>query len=94
MKINHVDGEKKDKKIILYALSTCGWCKKTKELLNNIGVEYSYIHVDLVEESEKDKVVGEVKRCNPRNSYPTLVINDKECIIGYQEDKIREVLEK
>ena len=93
MEINHVDGEKKGK-IILYALSTCGWCKKTKELLKKIGVEYSYIHVDLVEESEKDKVIEDVKKCNPRNSYPTLVINDKECIIGYQEDKIREALEK
>jgi len=92
MKINHVDGENKGK-ILLYALSTCGWCKKTKKLLNKIGVEYSYIHVDLVEESEKDKVIEDVRRCNPRNSYPTLVVNDKECIIGYKEDKIREVLE-
>ncbi len=93
MKINHVDGENKGK-IILYALSTCGWCKKTKKLLNKIGVEYSYIHVDLVEESEKDKVIEDVRRCNPRNSYPTLVINDKECIIGYKEEEIIEVLKK
>ena len=93
MKIEHVNGENRGK-ILLYALSTCGWCKKTKGLLNKLGVEYSYIYVDLVEESEKDKVVGEVRRCNPRNSYPTLVINDKECIIGYKEEKIREVLEK
>lgn len=93
MKINHVNGENKGK-IILYALSTCGWCKKTKKLLNTIGVEYSYIHVDLVEESEKDKVIEDVRRCNPRNSYPTLVINDNECIIGYNEDEIREALEK
>ena len=93
MKIKHVNGENRGK-ILLYALSTCGWCKKTKQLLNKLGVEYSYIHVDLVEESEKDKVIEDVKRCNPRNSYPTLVINDKDCIIGYKEEEIIKVLEK
>ena len=93
MKINHVDGENKGK-IILYALSTCGWCKKTKDLLNKLGVEYSYIYVDLVEEREKDKVIEDVRKCNPRNSYPTIVINDKECIIGYKEEEIIKVLEK
>ena len=48
MKIEHVNGENRGK-ILLYALSTCGWCKKTKGLLNKLGVEYSYIYVDLVE---------------------------------------------
>lgn len=91
MKIEHVNGENRGK-ILLYALSTCGWCKKTKEFLNKIGVEYSYIYVDLVEESEKDKVIKEVKKCNPRNSFPTIVINDKECIVGYKEEEIRKVL--
>jgi glutaredoxin len=93
MKIEHVKGENKGK-ILLYALSTCGWCKKTKELLNKLGVEYSYIFVDLVEGSEKDKVVEDVRKCNPRNSYPTLVVNDNECIIGYKEEEIREALGK
>lgn len=91
MKIEHVNGENKGK-ILLYALSTCGWCKKTKEFLNNLGVEYSYIYVDLVEDSEKDKVIEEVKKCNPRNSFPTILINEKECIVGYKEDEIKEAL--
>ena len=93
MKIEHVDGENRGK-ILLYALSTCGWCRKTKEFLSKLGVEYSYIYVDLVDDSEKDKVMEDVRKCNPRNSFPTIVINDKECIIGYNEDEIREVLGK
>ncbi|UCF49927.1 MAG: glutaredoxin family protein [Thermoplasmatales archaeon] len=93
MKIEHVDGENRGK-ILLYALSTCGWCRKTKEFLSKLGVEYSYIYVDLVDDSEKDKVIKEVRKFNPRNSYPTIVINDKECIVGYNEDEIREVLGK
>ena len=93
MKIEHIDGENRGK-IILYALSTCGWCRKTKEFLSKLGVEYSYIYVDLVEDSEKDKVIEDVRKFNPRNSYPTLVINDKKCIVGYKEDEMREAIDK
>ncbi len=93
MKIEHVNGENRGK-VLLYALSTCGWCRKTKDFLKKLGVEYSYIYVDLVEESEKDKVIENVKKFNPRCSFPTIVINDKKCIVGYKEDEIREVLDK
>jgi len=33
MKIEQVEGENKGK-ILLYSLSTCGWCNKTKERLS------------------------------------------------------------
>jgi glutaredoxin len=79
-------------KIQLYALSTCVWCKKTKELLNNLGVEYHYIYVDLLNEEDKDKVIKEIKKWNAQYSYPTLVIDDKYCIVGYKEDEIRRAL--
>jgi len=91
MEIEHVKGEKKGK-IMLYALSTCGWCKKTKELLNALGVEYSYIFVDLLEGNDKDETIDEVKKWNPRCSFPTAVINNEKCIVGYKEDEIREAL--
>jgi glutaredoxin len=91
MKIEHVNGKNKGK-ILLYALSTCGWCKKTKDFLNKLGVEYSYVFVDLVDDSERDKILSDVRKFNPRNSYPTIVINDKECIVGYKEDEIKEAL--
>ena len=35
MEINHVDGQDKGK-VMLYALSTCVWCKKTKKLLDKL----------------------------------------------------------
>jgi len=91
MEIEHVEGENKGK-IFLYALSTCGWCKKTKEFLNNLGLEYSYIFVDLLEGKDKDETVDKIMKWNPRCSFPTLVINDEKCIVGYNEDEIREVL--
>jgi len=47
MEMKHVEGENKGK-VILYALSTCVWCKKTKRLLNQLGVDYYFIDVDLL----------------------------------------------
>jgi Glutaredoxin and related proteins len=35
-------------KVVLYALSTCGWCARTKQLLTDLGVEFSYVYVDLL----------------------------------------------
>ncbi len=90
MKINHVSGEKKGQ-IVLYALSTCVWCRKTKELLDQMGVEYSFIDVDLLPGEEKTKATEEVKTLNPRCSFPTLAIDD-QCVVGYDEQKIKEAL--
>ena len=46
MNSEHVAGNDKGK-IMLYALSTCIWCKKTRELLQSSGVAFDYIYVDL-----------------------------------------------
>jgi glutaredoxin-like protein NrdH len=88
MKMNHVPGRSKGH-IILYALSTCVWCRRTKQLLDQLGVEYNYVDVDLLEGEEKTTATEEVKNLNPRCSFPTLAIDGK-CIVGFDEQKIRE----
>jgi len=45
---------KKSRHIMLYALSTCGWCGKTKKLLDDLGVEYSYEYVDQLQGAEQE----------------------------------------
>ncbi len=89
MGIEHVSGKNKGS-VMLYALSTCGWCKKTKELLREMGVEFDYAYVDLLEGKEQDEAMNTVERFNPSGSFPTLVINDKKCIVGFREQEIRE----
>jgi glutaredoxin-like protein NrdH len=95
IEIKHVPGTKKNCKVMIYALSTCGWCKKTKKFFDDAGVEYSYIDVDLVTGTEdKRRVVEDVKKWNAFKSFPTIVIDDKECILGFDEEKLRKVAEK
>ena len=79
-------------KIMLYALSTCGWCKKTKKFLDDLGVEYNFIYTDYLDGDEKEKIMDEVRKWNPRCSFPTIVINDKKAIVGFREDEIKEAL--
>ena len=79
-------------KIMLYALSTCGWCEKTKKLLDKLGVEYYYLYVDLLDTEAKIRVMEDVEKYNPLRTFPTVVVDDEKCIVGYNEAKIREVL--
>ena len=91
MAITKVPGKKKAD-VMLYALSTCVWCKKTKALLDSLGVEYSYEYVDQLPDKEQDEVVEKIKKWNPACTFPTVVINDQKCIIGFKEDEIKEAL--
>ncbi len=91
MDITHIEGRKKGK-VMLYALSTCVWCKKTKRLLNQLGIDYHFVDVDLASAEDKDEINSVVLRWNPSGSYPTIVIDDKQSIIGYDPEKIKEVL--
>lgn len=91
MAIEHVDGKNKGT-VMLYALSTCGWCQMTRELLKNLGVEYSYVYVDLLAGEERQRVVAEMQKFNRKNSFPTLVINNSKVIIGFRDDEIAEAL--
>lgn len=91
MDTEHIEGEDKGK-VMLYALSTCGWCKKTKELLNELGVAYDYAYIDLIKGAEQEAAIEEIKKFNPACNFPTLVIDDKKCLVGFNEDDIREAL--
>ena len=75
--------------IRLFALSTCGWCKKTKAFLNDHNVAYVYIDVDLLDPDELQEVREEQLRYNPSGSFPTIVTGTGDCIVGFDEPRLR-----
>jgi glutaredoxin-like protein NrdH len=82
-----------DRQIKLFALSTCGWCRKTVSWLNEHGVQYELFHVDQASSSEKEQFMSELSKHNPRKSFPTLVVGDGDhVIIGYRPDEMKEEL--
>ena len=93
MTLQHVPGLKAAD-IKLYALSTCPWCKKTKKLLEELGVEYSFEDVDLLTGIERDSAMSEVSKWNPARSFPVIIVNNSKCIIGFKEQDIRDALKQ
>jgi len=89
--ITHVNGEEKGK-IVLYALSTCVWCKKTRNLLDELGVAYDYIYVDTLSSEENRAAKDDMRQWNPQCSFPTIVVNDTTCIVGFDADRIKKEL--
>ena len=93
MAITHVPG-KESVHIMLYALSTCVWCAKTRKLLDDLGVAYDYEYIDLLQGEEKKNALLNVQKWNASCSFPTIVIDNKKCITGFKEDDIRQALKK
>jgi glutaredoxin len=89
VEVKSVKGEDKGQ-IRLYALSTCIWCGKTKKLLNDLNVGYDFIDVDLLDYEDQQEVLKEIKKYNPGGGFPTMVIDDKDCIVGFDEAKVKE----
>lgn len=78
--------------IMLFALSTCVWCGKTKKLLDDLGVAYTYEYVDLLTGADRETAVKKIAAWNSSNSFPTMVINNEKCIVGFKEEEIRQAL--
>jgi len=89
--MQHIEG-KSDKKIVLYALSTCPWCHKAKKLLDDLGMAYDFWEVDLLSGEEDKKVSAEIAKHTSDESFPIIVIDDKKVIQGFDEEAIREAL--
>ncbi len=92
MQFSKVSGKKNDHKVNLYALSTCVWCRLTKQFLNENNVEYEYIDVDLVDENDKQKIHEIIQNKSGSLSYPTTIIDGKIVINGFRKDKLKEEL--
>ncbi len=92
MQFSKVSGQKKHHKVVLYALSTCAWCKMTKQFLKDNDIEYEYVDVDLCEEEDKQRIREHIQSKGGPLSYPTIIIDDNMLITGFRTDKIREAL--
>jgi glutaredoxin-like protein NrdH len=80
-----------DKKVKVFSLSTCSHCKSTKKLLSECTIQYDFVDVDLLEGDERKAILADVKKFNPKCSFPTIIIGD-DVIVGYKEKKIKEAL--
>ena len=79
------------KRVRLYALSTCGWCKRAKRFFDENKIEAEVTDVDQLEGEAKEEARAEVAKYNPRRSYPTVIV-DEDVVVGYDEERLKELL--
>ena len=80
-----------DPDVKIFSLSTCSHCKATKKYLSECTIKYEFIDVDLLKGDERKAIIADVKKFNPRCSFPTIIIGDK-VIVGFKEKEIQEAL--
>ncbi len=73
-------------KVIVYGTPTCPWCDRVKEFLKENNVKFEYINV--AEDKEKAQ---EMVEKSGQMGVPVTDI-DGEIIIGFDQDKIKELL--
>ena len=93
MNIQHVSG-KNASQIMIYALSTCPWCRKAKELFKELGSAYDYVDVDLEKGKDREEAIAAAKKWNPSLSFPIIVVNGSKAILGFKEDEIRNTVKQ
>lgn len=81
-----VQGQKADRGITVYALSTCGFCKRALAFLDANGFTYRYIHVDTIPLDIKNQVKAELRDTYKANvAFPFLTIGDSQHLVGFVE---------
>lgn len=76
----------------VYALSTCGFCRRGLEFLRNHKIAFKFVYVDQLEYDLKQKVKEELQaKYDARVVFPYLVLDSKEVVTGFVEEKWKEI---
>lgn len=89
--VTTVTGNGENPPVTIYSLTTCSHCKATKKFLSDCTVKYEFIDVDLLKGEERKAILEDVKKFNPKCSFPTIIIGDT-VVIGFVEEEIKEAL--
>jgi glutaredoxin-like protein NrdH len=93
MNISKVPGKNTKHKVLVYALSTCVWCKMTKQFLKDNDVEYEFVEVDNATEEDKDKIRKHIQEKGGSLSYPTIIVDEKKVVTGFRKDLLKKELD-
>jgi glutaredoxin-like protein NrdH len=88
-----VEGKRDTHKVLLYTLTTCAWCKLTKEFLKENNVSYEYLDLDASSKEDQVAAVIDLKRRNAPVAFPTIIIDNTKLITGFKEEELSEALE-
>ena len=80
------DGTITKNTVTVYALSTCGFCRRSMEFLRENSIKFRYIYMDKLEYAVKKEAKAELKeKFDKRVVFPFAVINDEKALVGFQK---------
>ena len=80
-----------DDEVLVYALSTCPWCRKTKQWFTDSNVPFESVDVDTLPDDEQDAAADKAYELSGGRRFPVVVING-EVVVGFSPDKFLEHL--
>ena len=92
MSVIKIEGKNDQNKVFLYTLSTCGWCKKTKEYLKENDIAFEYLDLDKCTKEEQRNAITVLKEKNIPVAFPVIMINEDKIISGFRKNDIAEAL--
>ncbi|HEY3491146.1 MAG TPA: glutaredoxin family protein [Candidatus Deferrimicrobiaceae bacterium] len=78
------------KKVSMYTLSTCPWCRKTKIFFTQHNVPFDFTDYDLADEATQDRIMRELDAVGA-NGFPFVRIGD-QIVEGYRPDRYADLL--
>lgn len=75
----------------VFALSTCPYCRLTRQYMDENGVVYDVLEVDKLEGQEREDAIMEVKGLSGGTSFPVVVVDD-QVVVGFNKVRIKELL--
>jgi glutaredoxin len=72
------------KKVSMYTLSTCPWCRKAKQFFTERNVPFTYVDYDLADDATQAKILKELDAAGA-TGFPFVKMGD-QVIAGYQPD--------
>lgn len=74
--------------ITVYALSTCGFCKRGLQFLRDNSISFRYVYVDKLDINMKEQIKQALsERFDTRIGYPFLVIDDSDYLRGFVKEE-------
>ncbi len=78
------------KKVSMYTLSTCPWCRKAKNYFKEHNVPFEFIDYDLADQATQDRIMRELDK-EGVSGFPYVRIGETG-VEGYQPARYAELL--
>jgi len=79
------------KKVFMYTLSTCPWCKRTKKWFTDNKIPFEYVDYDLQTPERQAEIEQEMISKGGNMAFPWVLV-DGEIIAGWNPKRYAEVM--